>query len=93
MVIYEFWTWPDYIDFHHVAVTREGDVFRTFIDGELIQEKTDSTINISNSNAPVRLGQFWTYNAQWLNGYIDEFRIVKWEAMWTSTFVPPTSAY
>jgi hypothetical protein len=75
---------------HHIALTRAGGVFRAFIDGQLVA--TDSStatirglLGITGTAGNAVNGDF--------NGYIDELRVVRGTAVWTSDFTPPTAAY
>ena len=78
---------------HHVAVTRGGDTFRIFVDGTAIATETHAeTIQPLTSGSPnLQIGTvdelyFW-------NGWIDEVRVLKGTAVWTSNFTPPTQPY
>jgi hypothetical protein len=75
---------------HHVALTRAGSAFRAFIDGQLVA--TDSStatirglLRVTGTAGNPDNGDF--------NGYIDELRVVKGTAVWTSNFTPPTAPY
>ncbi|CAO3438473.1 LamG-like jellyroll fold domain-containing protein [Azospirillum palustre] len=79
---------------HHVAITRSGTSVYCFIDGVL-----GATISVGTSSIwPVNNGAGWAFGAdftgsnQW-SGYVDEFRVKRGEAVWVSSFTPPTSAY
>lgn len=88
------WT-PVTNTWYHVAVVRSGAVIKTYINGVL-----QSTINVDiNSilDSPAQLF-IWAQNSNWtpvafFNWYIDEVRISKWVARWTSDFTPPTISY
>ncbi|WP_376967503.1 LamG-like jellyroll fold domain-containing protein (plasmid) [Azospirillum sp. A26] len=79
---------------HHVAMTRNGSSVYCFIDGVL-----GATISVgSNSIWPVNNAAGWAFGADYTGsnpwgGYIDEFRAKRGEAVWTSSFTPPTTAY
>ncbi|EKE28643.1 MAG: hypothetical protein ACD_3C00037G0034 [uncultured bacterium (gcode 4)] len=54
--------------------------------------------SITNANSMPNLTgnlEIWRHPiyTSFLNGMLDEFRIVKWKAVWTSNFTPPTSPY
>jgi len=46
---------------------------------------------VGSSSGSLKIGD--NYNASFFNGYIDEFRISKGIARWTSNFTPPTKPY
>lgn len=76
---------------HHFAIVRSGNVFYCFKDG-LIQSTfvSDKTI-LANSN-PLSIGQYANASGDF-SGWMDEIRITKGKARWTSPFIPPAIAY
>ena len=77
---------------HHVAFTYDGSVCRIFLDGAL-----DGSLTVvagSNSTQAVIFGiNSVDFVSQPFKGYLDELRVTKGLARWTSNFTPPTSAY
>ncbi len=74
---------------YHIAVSRDGTDTRMFVNGTQVGSTwTDSTNYIS---APLVIGNNYVYTAG-LNGYIDDLRISKGVARYTTTFVAPTTA-
>jgi hypothetical protein len=73
-------TWSPNV-WYHIAVTRSGNVFRIFVDGNNIATATSSFSGTSYTSG--RIGES-------LNGYIDDLRITKGVARYTSNFTPPT---
>ena len=76
----------------HVAATRSGSSIRAFVNGT----QAGSTITNSDAFTESDSRQLWigglndaTYRF-WLNGYIDDLRITKGVARYTSNFTPPT---
>jgi hypothetical protein len=75
----------------HVAVTRSGTTNRAFINGvQLGSNITDST-NWAFTNNTLQVGA--TLGVAPLNGYIDDLRITKGYARYTSNFTPATTAH
>ena len=77
----------------HVAITRYGNVFRLFVNG--IQESTNtSSASVDNGTAvQIRIGSGGiSGDADWA-GYINDLRITKGIARYTSNFTPPTTAF
>ena len=81
---------------YHVALSRASGSTKLFINGT----QSGSTYTDSNNygtTAPLGIGTYWdagspvTVNT--LNGYIDDLRITKGYARYTSNFTPPTSAF
>jgi hypothetical protein len=76
---------------HHLALTRSGDAFRVFIDGKLVA--TDAGFSVTVHGILSTTGQVVAGDNGDFNGYIDELRVVKGVALWTTDFAPPTSEY
>ncbi len=77
---------------HHVAVVRNGNNWNLYVDGTSIA-KTTSSNAMPNLNAPLYIGGHNVINHQNLKGWMDEIRISKGKARWTSDFTPPTVEY
>lgn len=78
---------------HHVALTRTGTSTRLFLNG--VQEGStysDSTNYANPVGSYPNIGRQYN-NTTFLNGWLDEVRISKGAARWTTTFTPPTGAY
>ncbi|MGE5371251.1 MAG: LamG domain-containing protein [Solirubrobacterales bacterium] len=75
---------------HHLAVVRSGNVFSIYVDGVLHNSRTVST-TLSNINAPLQMGL--TGSSFNFCGNIDEFRVSKGIARWTSNFTPSSTPY
>jgi hypothetical protein len=76
---------------YHVAISRSGTSTKLFINGT--QEGstyTDSTVYLNPSNRPI-IGGSGSFG-EFVNGYIDDLRITKGYARYTSNFTPPTAA-
>jgi len=75
---------------HHYAATRSGSTIRVFLDG--VQESTtiwEGTV----SETPRVLQVGYDSSASYLDGYIDDLRITKGVARYTSNFTPPTAPF
>lgn len=90
-----FTTTPSTGTWYHVAVIRNGANLKGFVDGSQI----GATYNISSS-ALFASGQALTIGADNnashfypFNGWMDELRLVKGTAVWTSSFSVPTAEY
>lgn len=79
---------------NHVAVVRNGNVWRVYQNGILDLDITVAGTIVDNSGSPFNIGR-WGYSANhfWYNGWIDEFRVSKGIARWTAAFTPPTRPY
>lgn len=77
-------------NWYHIAVVRQGDYIKTFING-VLESIALYTLAVNRCIVQPHLGRLSTDN--YFAGQIDEFRIIKGKAMYTSNFTPPTSAY
>jgi hypothetical protein len=77
---------------HHVAVTRSGNSWKMFYNGNEVVSTTNS-INLNTGTLPLYIGRypyFPSFNSsQDFHGYIDDLRITKGVARYTSNFTPP----
>jgi len=73
---------------YHIAVSRSGTDLKLFVDGAVKGTATNST-NMGTAK-PLIIGAKWSGLAEYLDGNIDEVRLVKGEAKYTGAFVPPS---
>jgi hypothetical protein len=73
---------------HHVAVVRTGNDIYLYVDG-VGGKKATTASAIGDSNTAFYL----SYNTDGYQGNLDEFRISKGIARWTSNFTPPKRNY
>lgn len=73
----------------HFALTRSGSTLRMFINGTQISNAPDST-NLTNNQ--LFIGYYFSSVYGW-DGKIDEFRVTKGAARYTSNFTPPTAPF
>jgi hypothetical protein len=76
----------------HIALTRSGNVFRMFVSGTQSYTTTNS-VSLTNTNNAISVGGRTAGGGQYFNGYIDDVRISKGLARYTSTFTPSTTAF
>jgi hypothetical protein len=76
---------------YHVAIVKNGTSYLMFINGTQIGTTQTSTGVFQDVAAVMRIGLSGTSN--YLNGWIDEFRVSKGIARWTANFTPPTAEY
>jgi hypothetical protein len=77
-------------NWHHIAFTRQGGTLYTFVDGALMYSRANTT-NFNDSSAPYYFGAYASTTSGFYNGFLDDFRITKGAALYTSNFTPPTS--
>ena len=78
---------------HHVAVCRSGTTTRLFLNGSSVASGTLSNQNV-NSDYSITIGRLgYASYLQEFNGYIDDLRVTKGVARYTSNFTPPTATF
>jgi len=80
----------------HVAITRSGTIFRVFVNGVLERVLASSVSLTSDPVNPPTAGAYWQFAdaiepTSYFNGYIDDFRITKGVARYTTNFALPGS--
>jgi hypothetical protein len=76
----------------HIAICRSGTSTKLFINGtQSGSTYSDSTVYLNNPLRPV-IGSNGPIGGYW-NGYIDDLRVTKGIARYTTTFTPPTAAF
>jgi hypothetical protein len=76
---------------HHIAIVRNGSAWVCYVDGTSRATGTFSG-GISNLSSGARIGADQFYGRYFI-GYIDELRITKGVARYTSNFTPPNSQF
>ena len=70
---------------HHIAVVRNGTTWKLYVDG-IVEDTETSGITIGASARDLYIGTDANYGGRDYTGYIDELRISKGIARWTSDF-------
>lgn len=79
---------------YHIALERNGTSAKMFVDGvsiSLTEDTAFGTNNVGTLSGSLYIGARST--AFYINGWMDEFRISKGIARWTSNFSVPTALY
>ena len=78
---------------YHIAVCRSGTSTKLFINGtQSGSTYTDSNVYLNSSLRPY-IGASGYTGAAFFPGYIDDLRVTKGIARYTTTFTPPTAAF
>lgn len=85
--------WSPSLDtWYHIAILRNGSDLMAFVDGSQIGHKHHmGLISIYDSKNTFYIGS--RGNEEHFNGWLDEIRISKGIARWTSNFTPPSTEY
>jgi hypothetical protein len=87
-------TWSPAINtWYHVAITKSGNSLRCFVNGTQVGSTITNTGGGANSTSPFTIGVNNDGPQQYLNGYIDDFRITKGYARYTANFTPPAGPF
>lgn len=76
---------------NHLAIVRNGNVFDIYVNGNSVLSVTNSSD--LGATGTVEFGNQSHDANHYLNGYIDEARITKGIARYTSNFIPPTEPF
>ena len=80
----------------HVAFTRNSGTASVFVNGQVGATNASFTTNFLVNKlvigAMIQAAGGGVYNRNFINGYIDDYRITKGVARYTTTFTPPASA-
>lgn len=85
------WT-PVHSTWYHVALVRTGDDFKMFVNGVQIGTTQTDTSDMPDIASVLYIGSQNTTSTEWV-GWLDELRIVKGVAKWTSNFSPLTAPH
>jgi hypothetical protein len=78
---------------YHIALCRSGTSTKLFVDGtQSGSTYTDSTVYLNAAQRPIFGTDGYSINTNNLNGYIDDLRVTKGVARYTTTFTPPAAA-
>lgn len=80
-------------NWHHAAVVRSGTVLTVFADGVPGTSVGIGAAELFDSAAVLSIGGDTTGSSNQFNGYIDDLRITKGVARYTTTFTPHTAAH
>ncbi len=87
------YTTPSADTWYHVAFVRDGNDWALYLNGTAEGTRTGLSGSItSSSNGSLDIGRRFS-DTYFVDGYIDDLRITKGLARYTSNFTPPTTAH
>ena len=82
----------DYGQWNHYAITRTGNIFRTFKNGTKVSEWTSpKAITRSTRDGTLKFSIGRSQGSDYFKGYIDGLRVTKGTSLYTSNFTAPTT--
>ena len=87
------WSSPTTDTWYHLAFIRSGDNWYLFVDGTQLGTTDTQSGTIDSASSVISIGRWDSTYPRELNGWLDEFRILKGYAAWTSNFTPPSQEY
>ena len=82
----------DYGQWNHYAITRKGNIFRTFKNGTKVTEWTSpKSITRSTRDGTLKFSIGRSQGSDYFKGFIDDLRITKGTAIYTENFTSPIS--
>jgi hypothetical protein len=77
----------------HIALVRSGSASWTlYVNGSSVATSTENA-SVPDYAANLYVGRYQPAAIGYVNGWIDELRVSKGVARWTSNFIPPTAEY
>jgi hypothetical protein len=87
------WTPSDSV-WYHITAARSGTSLRIFVDGTQVGSTATDSTNITGSSTSMYVGTLFSGSPlQDYNGWIDDLRITKGVARYTSNFTAPSAAF
>lgn len=77
---------------YHIALVRSGNKFVIYKNGVAIGT-SNSSVTLPAYSCSMTIGCEERGSQGFLNGYLDEYRVINGYAAWTSNFTPPDSEY
>jgi hypothetical protein len=78
---------------YHAAATRQGSSWKLFLDGTQVGSTATASFTVHDNANSLYIGTNTNGSTQAYNGYLDELRITKGTARYTSNFTPSASAF
>jgi len=80
----------DYVNkWTHVAVIRQSNVFKIYVNGIVGSNSTTNTLSLGNSTQPIRVGHAVYTGLSYFTGYLDDVRVTNGVARYTGNFNVP----
>lgn len=76
----------------HIEINQSGTAYKIFVNGTQRGSTTDSDLPVAYAGA-FEIGRLGVGTANYFNGWIDEFRVLKGVRAHSTTFTPPTTKY
>lgn len=85
---------PSLNTWYHLAVCRSGNNMRFFVDGTQVGSTQSFSSTIADVSTALTVGSILFVGFEYyFKGYMDEVRLTKGEALYTSNFTAPTAEF
>jgi hypothetical protein len=78
---------------YHIVISRYGGTTKLFLNGNQTATTTNAWAQTFSATDILSIGATTNVTGNYLNGYINDLRITKGIARYTSNFTPPTTAF
>jgi hypothetical protein len=85
-------TSPSTSTWYHIALVRSSSTVTFYVDGTSVNSTSSVPNALYAGTGGSRIGNLLYSGNNYLNGYVDDFRITNGLARYTANFTPPTSA-
>jgi hypothetical protein len=88
-------------EWHHIALTQTSNVIKLWVDGVNVASSGNITVNVNCESSPrsasysttaINFSNIALHFGEWYVGRISNYRYTLSEALYTTTFTPPTTA-
>lgn len=77
---------------YHLAISRNNGTLMAFFNGQLVGQVSVGSLSMAAPAGNLSIGRAGQYNGQYFSGQVDDFRVTKGVARYTSSFTPPARA-
>jgi hypothetical protein len=78
---------------YHIAIVRNGSNLSIYRNGVAVYNSSSFAFSANSTATTVYVGSYFNQDPSWFNGYVDDLRITKGVARYTSNFTVPDAAF
>lgn len=84
---------PSINTWYHYAVVKSGSEYRLYCNGTQLSTEYTSSLELTDLSSSLFVGTWYVGGGLYHDGWVDELRVSKGVARWTTDFTPETVAY